>query len=39
VLEGEFEEVLKLELVENRDYVLVAEKVWNSLKEIYGGGP
>lgn len=39
MLEGEFEEVLKPELVENRDYVLVAEKVWSALKEIYEGGP
>ena len=30
-LEGEFEEVLKPGLVENRDYVLVSEKVWKYL--------
>ena len=38
-LEGEYEEVLKPGLVENRDYVLVSEKVWKYLSEIYGGYP
>ena len=38
-LEGEYEEVLKPGLVENRDYVLVSEKVWKYLYEIYDGYP
>jgi len=32
-------EVMKSGLVNNRDYVLVAPAVWNSLYELYGGGP
>ena len=34
-LEGEYEEVLREGIVENMDYVLVSERVWNYLKEVY----
>ena len=39
VLEGEYEQVLKDSLIENRDYVLISEKVWRNLKKIYYGTP
>ena len=39
MLEGEYQEILEPELVENMDYVLVSEKVWEQLKMIYEGFP
>ena len=39
VLEGDFEQVLSQEIIENRDYVLISEKVWKYLKRIYDGYP
>lgn len=38
-LEGEFQEVLRDNLSENMDYIVVSEKVWGHLKTIYGGYP
>lgn len=38
-LEGEYAGTIKTDIVENRDYVLVSEKVWNYLTEIYSGEP
>lgn len=35
VLEGDYEQVLKLDIIENRDYVFISEKVWKILKKIY----
>lgn len=39
VLEGDFEQVLKQDIIENRDYVYISEKVWKTLKKIYEGYP
>eukprot|EP00743_Colponemidia_sp_Colp-15_P007324 GILK01007909.1.p1 GENE.GILK01007909.1~~GILK01007909.1.p1 ORF type:complete len:1576 (-),score=341.81 GILK01007909.1:149-4876(-) len=38
-LEGESHGELKLNLVENHDYVIVPQTVWKELKIWYGGGP
>ena len=39
VLEGDYEQVLNQDIIENRDYVLISEKVWKNLKRIYDGYP
>lgn len=38
-LEGEFQEVLRDNVSENMDYIVVSEKVWEHLKTVYGGYP
>lgn len=39
LLEGEYSQILAPHLVNRVHYLLVSEKVWKTLKKIYGGYP
>ena len=36
---GEFEGEIKLNLMQNHDFLLVPPNIWDKLYEWYGGGP